>query len=549
MTVFPVRVVRQSPYAIAMLIAAAGAALLVVQWAGGRMFWVDEEMIAINLRDRSISGLAGQLSLGQAAPYLWLVLQRILLVLFGTGERVLRFLPMAFGVATLAVAVWIGRRSMTPVGAAALLFLCSIGQWLSFHALELKHYSADACFALLLPALTVWATDSTGSDRGVNRRTLTWWIAAALAQWVANGALFVTPACAVVLVLVAVRRAGWRGGVKAALPASIWLASFAVNYAIALGPARASPFLRSFWTGAFPPADAGIAGTSRWLADQVTALAVKPGGSGFGLVFWGVAAVGVASAPRYPAAFRLAFGLVPLSAFAWTAMRLVPMYERLSLWIVPALYVGIAMATEVMVALVRQARGRSSWIQPAAGAAAAALLLAMFVDIYVRGMTYVRLGRHVANHELDDRAAVRWLARRREPGDAWLTTHLGLPAIWWYAAPIDPVETFEVSWQSGDRDCGADDIATLKRDDRRRLLVYLGFDTDAGFRDALVARLGSLGMVVAYRPFADRGHALIVDLRQSSTVPPTLSSLSATPPDRTGPPLDGCLAVAPAQHW
>src|SRR5215468_6391354 len=72
-------------------IAACGAVLLVVQWSWGRMLWLDEEMIAINIRDRSFHDLAGALSLAQAAPYGWLVLERALLLTFGAGERVLRF--------------------------------------------------------------------------------------------------------------------------------------------------------------------------------------------------------------------------------------------------------------------------------------------------------------------------------------------------------------------------------------------------------------------------------------------------------------------------
>ena len=133
--------------------AASGAILLVVQWSWGRMLWLDEEMIAINIRDRSFRELAGALSLGQAAPYGWLVIERALLLVFGAGERALRLVPMVFGVATLASALWIGRRWMSTAGATSLVFLCAMGQWVAFHALELKHYSADTCFGLLLPAL------------------------------------------------------------------------------------------------------------------------------------------------------------------------------------------------------------------------------------------------------------------------------------------------------------------------------------------------------------------------------------------------------------
>ena len=45
----------------------------------------------------------------------------------------------------------------------------------------------------------------------------------------------------------------------------------------------------------------------------------------------------------------------------------------------------------------------------------------------------MRLERaHGSKHGLDDRAAVRWLMRQRQPGDAVMTTRLAWPAVWWY---------------------------------------------------------------------------------------------------------------------
>src|SRR5262245_8590138 len=155
------------------------------------MLWLDEEMIAINIRDRGFAELAGKLSLEQAAPYGWLVLERATFLTFGPAERALRFFPFFFGVALLGVAVWVGSRWLTAAGASALVFLCAAGQGVSFYARELKHYSADTCFGLLLPALAVWAVERD--------RVLVWWIVAALAQWFSNGALFVAPACVLVM--------------------------------------------------------------------------------------------------------------------------------------------------------------------------------------------------------------------------------------------------------------------------------------------------------------------------------------------------------------
>ena len=82
--------------------------------------------------------------------------------------------PLLFGIATLAVALWIGRRWMGPAGATALMLLCSISQWFSHYPFEVKHYTSDVFWALLLPALAVWASKPTPRGGRVARPSGGW---------------------------------------------------------------------------------------------------------------------------------------------------------------------------------------------------------------------------------------------------------------------------------------------------------------------------------------------------------------------------------------
>ena len=107
-----------------MAIALAGAAVLIYWWRAARPLWVDEEMLALNVRDRTFTELLGPLWLDQAAPLGWLALERTALLTFGLTERAMRLLPVLFGVSTLLTCLWIGRRWMTPVGSAILVLLC-----------------------------------------------------------------------------------------------------------------------------------------------------------------------------------------------------------------------------------------------------------------------------------------------------------------------------------------------------------------------------------------------------------------------------------------
>src|SRR5215203_476075 len=206
---------------LAIVIASAGAGMLVYWWRLARPLWVDEEMIALNARWRPFGDLAGALWLDQSSPLGWLALERMALLMFGVNERAARALPVLFGVGTLAVAVWVGRRWMTPVGAAILAVLCSTGPWLVFFTLELKQYSADVCFALLLPALAAWATEAD-SDRHAIHRAAVWWVGAATALWLSNGATFVAPACAAVLLARAWQQRGAHCAAKAGAPGVLW---------------------------------------------------------------------------------------------------------------------------------------------------------------------------------------------------------------------------------------------------------------------------------------------------------------------------------------
>jgi hypothetical protein len=539
---------------MALIIAAAGASLLILQWAGGRPLWLDEEMIAINFRDRTLRGLASPLWLDQSAPYGWLVLQRLIVTAFGAGERAVRFVPLSFGVATLGTAAWIGRRSMGPAGAVVLALLCATGEWLSFYVLELKHYSADVCFAMLLPALAGWVTEAPQADRrALRKRVLVFWTVAATAQWLANGALFVTPACAVIIVALLARRFGWRAGVEAASFGVVWLASFALNDAVSLEPARTSQALQGAWAAAFPPAGAGASDVLRWLGERLTPLALKPGGSGFGGAFWIVTIAGLAFGVGQSPARWLMFASVPLSAFVLAAVRIVPLSDRLSLWIVPALYVGIALSAERASALFRPVDAHRT-LRVAAGSAASLLLIAICADVMVRGTTYLHLRPQTSNHGLDDRSAVRWLAGQRQAGDVWVTTHLALPAIWWYGAEIGNAPLYEASFVAtapGSADCGVEDVHAVLKNGGRALL-YLGFrfdDVPRGFDDLLLLRLGEIGEVTRYRGFGDVGHAMVIDMRHRSKAPLTLASLLGPLGTPASASLDGCIAVRPAKRW
>jgi hypothetical protein len=537
------------------LTALAGAAFRFRDWAGGRPLWLDEQMVALNLRDRPLSELTGGLWLDQSAPLGWLATERASIVMFGFSEPALRFVPLTFGIAVLGAALWIGTRWMTTTAACALVLLCSLGEWVFHYSLELKHYSADLFFGLTLPALVVWAIEARGPRERL-RRALVWWMVAAAGQWWANGALFVTPVCALGLFISLWRVDGRKSGVMFAVASLVWLGSLAVHYHLALRFTLENDRLREVWLWAMPPAGAGLFEIVQWLIGRAGTFTTRPGGSELTALFWLVVLTGVVCAR--PRLLGQLVAAVTLSVCVLAAMRLVPLYERLSIWAVPCLYLGIALCIDAGMRRARDSYQRGHHARAALGALATLFGLWLSVDVATRGWRAIQVARpDDSNHQLDDRTAVDWLLAQRDRGAVVLTTHLALPAVWWYGdAPVSPPALggflrdrspiLEVEYDQRGSTCHRDALRSALLA-HPQALVYLGFrfdDVPEGFDELLLEELGRIGVVTESRRFSGVTRAVVVEVRPRQPEKP-----GATAPVGSSARTTGCISVRPAMRW
>ena len=239
------------------------------------------------------------------------------------------------------------------------------------------------------------------------------------------------------------------------------------------------------------------------------------------------------------------------------------MFERLSIWMLPALYVAVA----VCASRARDGRtGARGGRWPIAVAGTAALVVATWTttDIASQGAEQVALSLRPEarsdNHELDDRAGVGWLLAQRRPGDVVITTKLALPAVWWYGnAPLghaaesggrlaDGTPILETGFAPARVTCGDNELRAPLAG-YNRVLVYLGFrfdDVPDDFDDRLLARLEQLGIVVAAERFSNVGRAVIVELVEGAR-----RKEEGTRRKEEGRPATarGCLTVEAARRW
>jgi hypothetical protein len=533
------------------------AAYEIHRWLEAAPLWLDEETIALNVRDRSVLGLAGTLWLGQSAPLGWLILVRVVTRALGTSELALRLVPLLFGMAVLAIAVWVGRRWMGLFGAAALAWLCGFSHWLSHFTWEVKHYTADAFGGLVLPALVVWAIEA---DAPMTRRyrVVAWWIVAAVGLWLSNGATLATPTLAVLLIVAMWRTEGRPAALFAAIVGLLWLASFALHYELSGRYTLASPYLHAYWAPELPAPSLGPLGRVGWTLNRLQTLAVNPGGTALWFSFWACAIAGFVLGRRRW--LGVAFGSVPLAALVMGALGIVPLAERLVLWMAPALYVGVALLVDRAADLARHAIPRRQWVLAALAAGTLVVGARLLRDVYDHGEGDVLFaGALDSNHALDDRSAVKWLIARHQAGDDVMTTRLAWPAVWWYggfsladpsvaaAALEDGTRFFEVDYTLPGADCRPTALRDALRG-RRRALLYMGFpDVPMAYYQFLLDRVNELGAITDIRRFADLSLVLVVDLTGDGQ-PMALRDRPAIP-GRGEAALEGCVGVRPALRW
>jgi hypothetical protein len=531
-----------------LIVAAAALWIDVVQWWRGAPLWLDEEMIALNFRDRSFAGLTGSLWLGQSAPLAWLWLERAVLLLLGPGERGLRIVPLLFGLGTTVAAALIAKRWLSPAAGVLLVVLTAAGSSTSHYRFELKHYSADVFWALLLPAAAVWATEA-GSPGQRRRRQLTFAAMAGAALWTSYGALFVAPACLLLIVLDAVRSRKRPALRDAMLAVVVWSLLFAANYAVSLRHTHENDFLRRYWNDRVPPASEGPVGRLLWIGEQLPELGRTAGGTQFPILLFSVGIAGLLLAPDRRLA--MVYGAVPLTGVVLAVTRLVPVYERFSLWVFPALYLGLTFALDRGIRWSGQGLAAKRADLLLGGALTCVAALPVSGDIAHHGWNRLELGGpDSTNHGMDDKRGVAWLMGHRQPGDAIVTTRLGWPAIWWYGGISladhpdgrlpDGTALYALSHEPAGRTCSPIGDALQGH---RRILFYVSFpDLPDGVFPWLEREMLGLGTLAARKAFTSATWAAVVKTDDASR-------LATRGADQGGPPGGGCVQVRLARRW
>jgi hypothetical protein len=213
------------------VLAGLGIALRLYHFLREPSLWHDEAALVLNVLNKDFRKLLGPLSFSEAAPPVFLWLERAVVLTLGDGVDALRLVPLAASCAAMLLILPVASRLLPPASAgwAVLLFACS--DRLLWHACEAKQYAVEAFLALALVALYVRT-----SCWPLPRRIVLFALLAPVVVWSAYPGCFLCGGLLIAL-LNEVRRAG---GPTAWLAYSALAAAVLVSFAIlVVGPVHA----------------------------------------------------------------------------------------------------------------------------------------------------------------------------------------------------------------------------------------------------------------------------------------------------------------------
>ena len=131
-------------------IVTVGIAVRLTVYLHNRSLWMDEALLAVNVVERSFAGLLSRLDCAQVAPPLFLVVSKLIYVLWGRLECSLRLLPLLSSCLSLYLMGRVLLQTTSRFFALCVLSMLAIGPAHIEWATSFKQYAADELSTVLV---------------------------------------------------------------------------------------------------------------------------------------------------------------------------------------------------------------------------------------------------------------------------------------------------------------------------------------------------------------------------------------------------------------
>jgi hypothetical protein len=319
-----------------------GIVTRLTQYIFNGSLWQDEAARALNIINRSFPELLQPLDYNQGAPIGFLMVEKLLVQLFGNTEYVLRLFPFLCGMISLFLFYKVAKDYIRPQAIPIALGLFAISDKLLFSSSETKQYASDVLIALLLYAIATYIR----AKRLTPSSAALFGVIGALAIWFSHPAIFILAGVGVSLALFCLQRREWSriGGLSVVF--SLWLLSFAACYFVSLSNLTRNEVLLNLWRGTFMPFPPMTLSDATWFVDTFLKIFRDPVGlslPGVGAMAFLIGFISMLSERRKE--FSLLVSPILLTLLA-SGLHKYPFSGRLLLFLVPNLLLLMAEGVE-----------------------------------------------------------------------------------------------------------------------------------------------------------------------------------------------------------
>jgi hypothetical protein len=335
----------------------AGVFLRIIQYGSGRSLWEDEAKLALNIIDRGYVELMLPLRFYQVAPLPFLWIERFFYSLIPNPDYALRLFPLLCGIGMLWP-LWYVARKISGNESAALwaLALAAFNPFSMYYASEIKQYSTDLLWAVVLPALYFRAETLNKKAR------------IGILGLGGVAALFFSYVAVIVLFSLGIHRLWlWYRSKKIEWDYFyvfvIWAVAFGINYFAFIHGHNSRNFILDALGDHFMPLNFWSPDFMKWMGFHLGWIFTKtlhfPKTLGLWVIFLGLFLWGIFYTARQKQYTPLLMCLLPVAVhFMLSALKMYPVAPRLVYYLMPCLLIPIGIGLNFMTEFLREKRLR-----------------------------------------------------------------------------------------------------------------------------------------------------------------------------------------------
>jgi len=358
-------ILRDKKTILLYIIFSIGLIILIREYIGGRSLWVDEAMLALNIK-KSFGELLLTLENHQAAPILFLYLSKIFTIIFGLSDYSLRITPLLSGIGSLILFLITIKKIFDPNGRILALSLFIVTDRLIYYINEFKQYSTEVFFAVLFFYFLVILNEKSKISLKI---ILIIGFTGIISVWFSFSAIIVILAFIPLLLYRVIKQKQLSIITSSSTFSAIWILNIAVEYFLIYQKNPNFKFqpLLEYWTGSFMPFPPKSLGDILWIPKNLKDFFIYMTNSNFlfareyplikeifAYVFMGLFLYGIVYVLKfkknqtYAVLFTIFLFTVSIAA---SAVKKYPFGDRLALFMIPAVLI---ICTYGLTELIRQ---------------------------------------------------------------------------------------------------------------------------------------------------------------------------------------------------